>query len=564
MDASSMDATPRDASPRDASPIDAAWIVRSFPYQPRSAQRLLRSWRREERRQGSEVLQWVRRTGLIALLVVLPLLALRLQRRAVGLEKERQQSRDDTIALMEADLAVTNRIARDWGHWDDAYRFMRGLNPGYPSNNLANAALFDDGAVMVLLDPQGLERLSFSRPDQERARHPALVRCLRDNLGRLPQVRSTLRIACRDNDGLLYLGTATSVSNNDATAPRAGTIALFDPLLKHDYSARIQKRLHALERELVLAPPGDRSTTALVPAIHGGGNRMLALRRPNLLPSLVGSLLEELPLLLGLGALATGLRALQMLERRSQHLRKRLMERSANHRIRRLCHSLDQLVSDLDRSHRLADPPPPTLPDLAHHRSDAPAPAAERRLNQVTHRFHQVLSQTRSLALQDPLTGLPNRRCFLEELETRARQARVQQRHLAILFVDIDRFKAINDAYGHAVGDGVLVGMAQRLCKVLAPGDCLARYGGDELALILHLADGEPPSPAQVAQHAQEVALRLAETVREPMRVGDHTLAVTLSIGTSLLDPQEEEIQGVLRRSDQAMYAMKRAQRQAG
>lgn len=532
-------------------------MVRFFPFQSRSNPSLLRSWRKEERRQGGEVRLWLRRTSLLALTLIVPLMALQLQRRVIRLEEELQEAREDNVALMESNLAMTNRIARDWGYWDDAYRFMQGLNPAYPANNLSHAALFDDGGVMVLLDPQGRHRLSFNQPQRTLANHSGLVRCLQGNLHRLPETRSTARIACRDDDGSLYLGTATSVSDNVGRAPRAGFIAMFDPLLHPTYPQRTRKRLLELSGHLNLVPATEAGTTALIPLIHGEGSRVLALRPIDRMGLLIRGLLEELPLLVALAALATVLRAMQMLERRGQHLRNRLVQRQANHRIRRVCHTLDDLVADLDQRGTLPGDPPP-VSTLLNEAPESQAPATERRLNRVARRFHQVLVHTRSLALQDPLTELPNRRCFLEELEARAHRARAENRPLAILFVDIDRFKAINDAYGHAVGDGVLVVVAQRLREVLRPTDCLARYGGDELALILDPSDDHDPSAEAVARHASRVTRRLAEAVRDPLQVGNHSLRITLSIGHSLLDPGEEEIDAVLRRSDQAMYAKKR------
>lgn len=532
-------------------------MAKAFPLHPSSPASLLRSWRKEERRQAGQVLSWLRRAGPMALVIVVPLVALQLGRRASAIREQIQHSRDDTVAIMESALAVTSRAARDWGYWDDAYRYMRGGNPGYPINNLGTAALFDGGAVMVLLEPNGNLRLTFSQTNDDPSSHTGLVSCLRENLGRIPSLRSTVRLACRNSDGSLYLGTATAVSDNTATAPKAGTIAMFDPLIKQEYSPRIRERLLTLRRELVLVSKGDRHTTALVPTIYGDGKRVLALRQVTLLPQMVASVLEDIPLLLALVGLVTTVRAMHMLDRRGQQLRNLLVERRANQRIRRVCQSLDQLVEGLDSRHNLAAAPPPLLPG-----PDAAGPATERRLDQVARRFHQVLVQTRTLALQDPLTQLPNRRHFIDELESRARVARAAGRHMAILFVDIDRFKAINDTYGHAVGDGVLVGVAQRLQNVLRPEDCLARYGGDELALILHLADQEDGSAAGVEGQARRVAQRLGATVRDPMRVGNQSLSVALSIGYSLLDPHEPEIEAVLRRSDLAMYAAKRQRQQ--
>ena len=411
-------------------------------------------------------------------------LALQLQRRAHGIGERLQQSHDDTVAIMESGLAVSLRAARDWGHWDDAYRYMRGENPGYPVNNLGTAALFDGGAVMVLLERDGQARLAFTSPAFRNVSYGGLIRCLQANRQRLTRVSSTMRLACRIDDGSLYLGAATSVSNNDGSAPAAGTIGMFDPLLKPDYAPRILERMRTLRQELVLVAAGDRSARVITPPIHGDTDRLLALRRPPIAALLGRSLLEDLPVLLAIGAVATALRALQMLDRRARARAERLMERRANQRIRQACQALDQLVQPLDAGSALATttPPPETSSAEGGSRTGTAAlqPATQRRLEHTTARLQAMVRHTRSLALHDALTGLPNRRHFLADLEERFRQAQGTEPALAILFIDVDRFKSINDLYGHAAGDTVLSLVSRRLRHLLGPCDLLARFGGDE------------------------------------------------------------------------------------
>ena len=152
----------------------------------------LRSWRKEEARLGTITANQRRRLA-IGLLLLTPILALQLQRRAHGIGERLQQSHDDTVAIMESGLAVSLRAARDWGHWDDAYRYMRGDNPGYPVNNLGTAALFDGGAVMVLLEGDGQARLAFTSPAFRNVSYGGLIRCLQANRQRLTRVSSTMR-----------------------------------------------------------------------------------------------------------------------------------------------------------------------------------------------------------------------------------------------------------------------------------------------------------------------------------------------------------------------------------
>lgn len=531
----------------------------AFPHQNRTPVSLLRSWRREEqwdrqrRRNGPGGRGGSVRAPAIALLLLTPLLLIDLSHRATTIRAGIEQTRDDTLAIMEAALSVTKRAAKDWGYWEDAYRYMRGENPGYPVNNLGTAALFDGGAVMVLLNRDGQPRLTFAAPAFRRPSYRGLIRCLQSNLSRLPSVRSTVRLACLNEDGSLYLGAATSISNNDASAPAAGTIAMFDPLLKPEYTPRIRQRMLTLRQELVLLPQGAAGPQVIEPPIHGEGQRLLGLRQPPLLALLGRSLLEDLPLLLGLAAVAAALRGVVMLDRRRQRLRDVLVERRANQRFRQACQDLEELVEVLGD-----DRPTPRCSIDAGPLPDSSQPAIERRLIRLTRRLHELLERTRSLALQDPLTGLPNRRHFIEILEERAGRAGPAEVAMAILFVDVDRFKTINDRYGHAAGDAVLRVLAQRLGQVLRPGDVLARFGGDELAVLLDLSALADRSPAQLEEQAARMAARLGETVQQPIQAGERSLEVGLSIGWGLMTPTDPDIAAALRRADEAMYAVKR------
>lgn len=524
----------------------------AFPYQRASLRSRLRSWRKEERRirRRSSTLRQVLLLGLLLTSV----LALHLQRRAAAIGERLQQSRDDTVAIMEAALSVSRRAAKDWGHWDDVYRYMQGDYPDYVNDNLATGAVFDGGAVMVLLERDGRPRIAFAHPSFRQASYAGLIHCLQANVPRLTTNNSMVRLACRNDAGGLYLGAATRISNNDASAPALGTIAMFNPLVQPDYTTRIRERMAMLQKDLIFETRSGSAAIPILPLIHGEEGRVLGLRHPPLLALLGRSVLDDLPLLLALGGMATALRAIQMLERRRQALRDLLVERKANQRIRRTCHELEGLIEGLSGD----------LPQEAS--SLDPAPAAElgtvatteRRLGRVTRRFHQVLAQTRSLALQDPLTGLPNRRHFIEQLKARFRRPAGGGLPVALLFVDVDRFKAINDQYGHAMGDAVLQIVTQRLREVLRPQDVVARFGGDELALMLDFSDLEDVSEASLEAQARLMANRLADVMREPLQVGGQSLPVSLSIGFSLVAGDDLDIDAALRRSDEAMYAVKR------
>jgi diguanylate cyclase (GGDEF)-like protein len=149
-------------------------------------------------------------------------------------------------------------------------------------------------------------------------------------------------------------------------------------------------------------------------------------------------------------------------------------------------------------------------------------------------------------ALTDPLTGLANRRAFDDRLAAETERALRHERQLSLMLVDVDRFKAINDRYGHATGDRVLVNLAGDLQAVMRQGDLLARVGGDEMAMIL--ADCPPDQATDVARR---MLAKIAEDTSFSKRHG-----VTLSIGVAGLAPGEAA-ERLLRRTDQALYRAK-------
>ncbi|KKO09574.1 hypothetical protein LCGC14_0030670 [marine sediment metagenome] len=151
--------------------------------------------------------------------------------------------------------------------------------------------------------------------------------------------------------------------------------------------------------------------------------------------------------------------------------------------------------------------------------------------------------------LHDPLTGLPNRQSMNKQLiQALQRQAKPGARHAAVLFINLDRFKLINDSLGHQAGDQVLVQVAARMGRCLRPGDHLFRFGGDEFVVLLNdMAE---------AGDAETVAKRIMETLHYPLLAGGQRLSVTASIGLAPLKAQGQE-QDALREADLALYRAK-------
>jgi diguanylate cyclase (GGDEF)-like protein len=152
-------------------------------------------------------------------------------------------------------------------------------------------------------------------------------------------------------------------------------------------------------------------------------------------------------------------------------------------------------------------------------------------------------------ALHDALTGLASRKLFLETLEQRLSRAAADGLRVALLYVDLDRFKTINDTLGHAAGDQVLMFTADRLRSHVREGDVPARLGGDEFAVLLPDVTGP--------EDAVAVAARLVDALTVPMSVAQRRLVVKASIGIALSDPGQDAAL-LLHRADLAMYQAKR------
>jgi len=157
--------------------------------------------------------------------------------------------------------------------------------------------------------------------------------------------------------------------------------------------------------------------------------------------------------------------------------------------------------------------------------------------------------QIKSLAYHDALTGLPNRRLFQDRLSVAVAQAHRNSQHLAVLFLDLDRFKAVNDSLGHAAGDRLIQDVAERLRTCLREGDTVARLGGDEFTLLL-------PGVAQVVDAAR-VAEKVLDALRVPFLIEDRELFATASIGISFYPEDGREADTLVKNADAAMYRAK-------
>jgi diguanylate cyclase (GGDEF)-like protein len=154
-------------------------------------------------------------------------------------------------------------------------------------------------------------------------------------------------------------------------------------------------------------------------------------------------------------------------------------------------------------------------------------------------------------ALHDPLTELPNRVLLLERLDHAVLRARRSGKTAAILFVDLDRFKSVNDLYGHSVGDALLVAVAGRIAGTLRTGDTLARLSGDEFVILCE--DLNEPAEVDI------IAARVVTAIAQPFVTGGHELNMTASIGIAFSGRGDELSEQILDDADAAMYQAKRS-----
>ena len=157
-------------------------------------------------------------------------------------------------------------------------------------------------------------------------------------------------------------------------------------------------------------------------------------------------------------------------------------------------------------------------------------------------------------ALHDPLTGLPNRLLLLDHLELALAHAEREHEHVAVLFLDIDRFKLINDSLGHGAGDRIIIETAQALEALMRPGDTVGRFGGDEFAIVCDGVDGE--------HDVGLIAERIGQVLSEPVLVAGREVFLSASIGIALWDPAKPPDGEELVRS--AEVALDRAKEKGG
>jgi diguanylate cyclase len=173
------------------------------------------------------------------------------------------------------------------------------------------------------------------------------------------------------------------------------------------------------------------------------------------------------------------------------------------------------------------------------------------RLQELAVHYEQEAATARHSALHDELTGLPNRTLLLDRLNQVLARAKRYDEQFALLFLDLDRFKDINDRLGHAAGDKLLQRVAERLLSSVRGGDTACRYGGDEFVVLLPEVESE--------RRAMEVAEKIRGRLAKPYDIDGHSIALTATVGVAVYPKNGIGHVDLIEHADAAMYRAKNA-----
>lgn len=197
------------------------------------------------------------------------------------------------------------------------------------------------------------------------------------------------------------------------------------------------------------------------------------------------------------------------------------------------------------------DSPDENLLPMSNAHKDDELGLVTSKFNQILIQFSQTQSKLRKMATRDPLTGLPNRTLLLETIAVTIQRSRVHKRNFALMFIDLDRFKNINDSLGHALGDQFLARIARILERVVGDKGTVSRLGGDEFVI---LADSVH-SPDQAADFVDKLLVQL----NVPIQLNEHAIHPAASIGISIYPEDGNSAEDLIRHADIAMYSAKAA-----
>jgi diguanylate cyclase (GGDEF)-like protein len=491
----------------------------------------LQPWIKEERADLRRSRLRQRQAVLIAFLVLTSLMTLELIRRGVEVNNKRLNELQGLKAQASESHQWLQRKADGWARRTETLDYLKKKTPeGYIRLNEASKEV-ESGVMLQLFSASGEVLFKTNRLSNGGLDDPLLEKCAIGQLKPPLKRGETRQFSCRDSRNQFYKGVLTTVGGKQAGGLPLGMLGYLTPF--------------APDRALLKSPEVE------------------------VLESTLWSLLDDLPLILVFLAALLAFRVVMLLERRRVMLLQRRRERKAGLRIRRSSERLDQMLERLgtsDNSRGLAVEDEVTSIIFGVNKqvpseegvSALKPHGIDDKLGEVAQRFEQFLASARALALLDALTDLPNRRYFLVRLEVEAQRAKRSGRPFAIMFVDVDKFKQINDTYGHGVGDAALSTVADNLRAWSRREDFVARYGGDEFAVLMDLSGLEDRSESNLQARAYLFANRLISRFEAPFQLGTVLLPIRLSIGITIVQEDDCDFRQAIRRSDLAMYQAKK------
>lgn len=469
----------------------------------------------------------------------------------VGMDEARARDEIKRVqAELDNELEQLGRLATDWAAWDDAYRFAKDRNQEFLKSNLETSAMLDQRlALMWYVDPEG--KTIWGRalsPDQPVARpHPSFP-----GQGGLPIDNPLIRVKEPDIgvSGLMQtpLGTMAVASHPIVTSHFQGPLrgfVVFGRLLDDKHWQKIGERLGVEVNGLAATPilsqesPQQQALASLKPGEIGlsvmpGGKRQSAQLLLYDLEGKPAILLKTDSLRQNFALGQETLRAALIALAASGILLMGLVYLQLRFYVTRPLRQLAIDIKSMEGSQKEGI-------DIL--------PAARGEVARVSKEVRGMLDRIAYLSHIDALTGLPNRGYFTERATHALSLSRRHEMKSAVLLLDLDGFKEVNETLGHDAGDRLLVAVAGRLRTLLRECDTLARFGGDE---FLILAENLP-----AVTGAADLAIRILHLFKEPLISEDIRHGRSCSIGIAIFPDDAQTVEDLLRMADIAMYRAK-------
>jgi len=478
-------------------------------------------------------------------------------------EQNTRQNVERALSALSDELSILDGTVSDWAAWDDTYAFIQDLGSDYIDSNLVDETFTALRLNVVLFIKPSGQTLFGKCFDLRKEKEVPLPQSLQEHLSpgslllRHPDTESSIKGIVHLTEGPMLIGSRPILTSEDE-GPIRGTL-LMGRYLDHTQIERLAEVTYlsltvrpfedseaapdfqaavlsaSEERPILVRPLSEESIAgyALLEDIYGKPILVLEANMPRDIYEQGQATVSYLILSLLATTLAFAVAALLFLEKevlspltglsktvssigKSRDLSARVPVRGRNE-LSTLAGEMNKMLQSLEES------------------------GTERKRAEETLRY---------MAYHDPLTGLPNRALFNDRLTLELARAQRNRQKLAVMLLDLDYFKNINDTLGHSVGDRLLQVAGNRLRSLLRSSDTVARMGGDEFLLML-------PEIARV-QDTSRVAQKILGAFREPFVLDGHKLHTTASIGIATYPDAGEDADTLTKNADIAMYRAKK------